>query len=243
MELQVIQIEEGFWSLEMGFVRAYLAEGDDCAFLFDTGIEGCNIKEKASEITDKKIIVLNTHSDPDHVGGNAKFNEVWLHPADYFKYLKDGGQTFSNVNALKEGQLFENGSFCFETIYLPGHTPGSVAFLEKEKRFLIAGDMFSIMVYLWGEGRNIYAYMNSLEVLEKRKDEFDKIYAYHGSQVLEPDVIDHFRECAEGILNGSIKGFKDTGSGFETGDALIYTTGKANILFDPIEAFSNIKIK
>lgn len=230
---QAIELKDNLWSIEMGYVRAYLAIGDKCAFLFDTGLAGGDIRDCVSGITDKEIVVLNTHCDYDHVGCNDQFDNVYLHPADFYKYFIDGGKTFDSVKPLYEGQIFDNGGFTFEVIYLPGHTPGSVAYLEKNKRFLIGGDMFSIMVYLWGPERNIYAYKYSLNKIEARASEFDYIYAYHGNRLLGPEVIGYFKECVEGILDGSIQGFVDENSGFDTGSAKIYSTGKANILFDP----------
>ena len=239
MAIQKTQVKENLWSLEMGYVRAYLAVGEDSAFLFDTGLAGNDMRSAVSEITDKKIIVLNTHSDYDHVGSNAQFDDIYLHPADYFKYGADGGGSLEGVKPICDGQIFDNGIFCFEAIYLPGHTPGSVAFLEKNRRFLVGGDMFSIMVYLWGKERSIYAYRQSLEKLKRREAEFDHILAYHGEMVLGTEAIENFAECVNGILDGSIKGFKDTTSGFDTGNALVYSTGKANILLNPEESGIN----
>ena len=233
MAHQAVKLKGNLWSIEMGFVRAYLAVGENSVFLFDTGLPGGDIKSCVEEITDKEIIVLNTHSDFDHVGCNNQFETVYLHPADYFKYLKDGGRTFSNVHPLYEGQIFDNGEYQFEVIYLPGHTPGSVAFLEKKNRFLIAGDMFSIMLYLWEPQRSIHAYKFSLAKLKSRADEFDYIYTYHGNRLLGPDVIEYFEECVQGILDGSLQGVIEENSGFDIGPAKVYSTGKANIAFDP----------
>lgn len=41
----------------------------------------------------------------------------------------------------------------FEVVLIPGHTPGSIALWEKEKRFLISGDsVTNATTFLFGRG-------------------------------------------------------------------------------------------
>ncbi len=43
---------------------------------------------------------------------------------------------------LKDGQVFELGGRALETILVPGHTPGSAIFLDREDHLVFSGDSF-----------------------------------------------------------------------------------------------------
>ncbi|MHB1346107.1 MAG: MBL fold metallo-hydrolase [Candidatus Humimicrobiaceae bacterium] len=77
-------ISEGLWSIEdYGFDMAYLVEGTEKALLVDTGMGIGDIKKIVKKITPKPVIVVNTHGDPDHCGGNFQFSEACMHPYDF----------------------------------------------------------------------------------------------------------------------------------------------------------------
>ena len=41
---------------------------------------------------------------------------------------------------LSEHQIFDLGGRSLEVLFTPGHTPGSVVFLDRKNKFLFAGD-------------------------------------------------------------------------------------------------------
>ena len=57
-------------------VISYLVLGDDKAVLIDTGNGIGDIKAVVYRITDLPVMVLNTHTHGDHIGGNHQFKEV-----------------------------------------------------------------------------------------------------------------------------------------------------------------------
>ena len=69
--------------------------------------------------------------------------------------------------ALKEGDHINIGGRFFEVLHVPGHTPGSLALLDRLNRILITGDLVSKMmpVFLFGEGRDYDAYLRTLQKL------------------------------------------------------------------------------
>jgi glyoxylase-like metal-dependent hydrolase (beta-lactamase superfamily II) len=71
-----------YYIMEMFGVGSYLFLGDDRALLSDTGNGYMDIRKPVAKITDKPLIVMNTHGHADHAGGNAQFKEIYLHPAD-----------------------------------------------------------------------------------------------------------------------------------------------------------------
>ena len=54
-------------------VISYLIIGKKRALLFDTGMGISDIKKVTAELTKLPIVVLNSHTHDDHVGGNWQF--------------------------------------------------------------------------------------------------------------------------------------------------------------------------
>ena len=63
-------------------VSMFLIEGDESAMLIDTGAGIGDLKAQVEQLTDKPVIVVNTHGHLDHTGGNMQFKEVWVDPDD-----------------------------------------------------------------------------------------------------------------------------------------------------------------
>ena len=75
------EVEPGTWLVsEPGHVNCFLVEGTERAVLVDTGLGIADIGSAARQMTDKPILVVNTHSHSDHRGGNWRFTDVAAHP-------------------------------------------------------------------------------------------------------------------------------------------------------------------
>jgi glyoxylase-like metal-dependent hydrolase (beta-lactamase superfamily II) len=66
---------------EPGHVNCFLVEGDELAVLVDTGLGLADIGAAVRDLTDRPILVVNTHGHDDHRGGNHLFDQVAAHPA------------------------------------------------------------------------------------------------------------------------------------------------------------------
>lgn len=124
---------------------------------------GCYYKAEQNEL-DSYILknnlklksILHTHSHLDHMFGTAyladKYNlDLWICKEDlvtyqsYEKVCKVYGVpiTFSPNPTPKFfdlKQLIQIDGIKFEILFVPGHSPGHVAFYNKENNFLINGD-------------------------------------------------------------------------------------------------------
>jgi glyoxylase-like metal-dependent hydrolase (beta-lactamase superfamily II) len=56
--------------------------GQQKAALIDTGCGIGNLRKAVEEVTDRPVIVINTHTHPDHLGSNRQFDEIAMfdHP-------------------------------------------------------------------------------------------------------------------------------------------------------------------
>ncbi len=59
--------------------------GSQKAALIDTGCGIGNLHKAVEEVTDKPVIVINTHTHPDHLGSNYQFDEIAMfdHPLSH----------------------------------------------------------------------------------------------------------------------------------------------------------------
>ena len=58
-------------------VISYLIVGEKRALLFDTGMGISDIKKVVEELTKLPVVVVNSHSHDDHVGGNWQFDTIY----------------------------------------------------------------------------------------------------------------------------------------------------------------------
>jgi glyoxylase-like metal-dependent hydrolase (beta-lactamase superfamily II) len=124
---------------------------------------GCFEKEEENELTEfintNTLVVkqlINTHCHIDHVLGNAfvkrKFNVALSIHAVEEPMLKAVKTYASNYgfpqyqdstpdSFLSEGEMVSFGNQKLEILFVPGHSPGHVAFYHRESNVLVGGDV------------------------------------------------------------------------------------------------------
>lgn len=100
--------------------------------------------------------LINTHCHIDHVLGNAfvkdKFGvELYMHendlpvlqavPSYSAAYGFANYQTSQPDHFLKEGDIHKIGNIEFEVLFLPGHAPGHIGFMNESEKVFIGGDV------------------------------------------------------------------------------------------------------
>ncbi|MCL1849059.1 MAG: MBL fold metallo-hydrolase [Clostridiales bacterium] len=202
----IVQIDGNSWQIEEGMVRSLLFAGTKKALLVDTGFGKGSIKDTAESLTDKPIMLVNSHADGDHVGCNGQFAEAYMHPAEFAGYQEacpDG----AIARPLWEGDSIDLGGRVFEVILIPGHTPGSIALLDRENRILVSGDSISESpIFMFGKTRSLNAYIHSMQKLMALSGAFDQVYPSHGPCPLEKDRIGKLIDFAGCVLRGEVEG-------------------------------------
>lgn len=201
MAITTTLVRENMYILDDGRVRCFLFVGDDSALLVDTAFPDSDIASVVKDITSLPVKVVLTHGDGDHTGGVKSFGECYVHAGDESLLAPD-----ITKHELKDGDILSVGEFCFEVIHIPGHTYGSVAFLEKEKRFILTGDgvQKNGPIFMFGDKRNFPLYLESLERLDAMKDQFDLIYPSHNVYPLTTDAIRNCIKDATAVYEGKI---------------------------------------
>ena len=151
------QYEEGTWIISFmeGTEYIYLLEGDEYALLTDTGYGINNLRAFAVRLTDKPILVANTHYHPDHSAGNGEWESVMLsegweidapsvetpgagpydlstypHPDYEKKIVHDGDEIDLGGRVIRILEAY------------PAHCNSSLFFIDEKHKLILSGDEF-----------------------------------------------------------------------------------------------------
>ena len=200
----LIQIDDATYRYEDNGVRFFILVDSESALLIDSGMNVKNIKEIVLSVTNKPFKLINTHADPDHIGANNEFSSFMMHPSESANYYNESTRE-GNITPVYDKSVISLGDRELEVILIPGHTPGSIALLDKKNRVLYSGDSIQDdKIFLFGQMREINAYISSLERLNNIKSSFDTIYPSHGTPVLNPSFIDRLLVGVKKVKNKEI---------------------------------------
>ncbi|MCZ8521270.1 MULTISPECIES: MBL fold metallo-hydrolase [Paenibacillus] len=243
----VHRIDEGIYHLfEAAGVGCTLVTGTDQALLLDTGYGFGDLERTVRRLTDLPLLVVNSHGHIDHIGGNHAFGEAYLHEDDMdlarqhssealregmlkavdSGVLPDGFQGEAYIRrklpswtGIREGHVFRLGDRDLEVYHTPGHSPGSIALLDRKTGTLLGADTVMPMVWLFlPESTSVSVYQASLEKL--RRLPFRRIVSSHFPHALD-------RSCLEGLIRCASRIDVSKSVPYSTplaeGEALLYT--------------------
>lgn len=202
---EIIQIDSNTWRFEDGFVRFFLLVGDDRAAMIDSGVNCPDAAALAKTVTDKPVILVNTHGDGDHTSGTAGFSEIHIFSEDYINCGIKQNFPETTLVELKDGQEIELGNRPLKIVHIPGHTSGSAAIIDVRKRVLYSGDSVQKgHIYMFGNKREPMNFEKSLEKLISLRSEYDRIYASHDEPIIEGDYAEKVLHSWKRVMNGEI---------------------------------------
>ncbi len=202
---EIIQINENTWRFEDGFVRFFLLAGKEKAAMIDSGVNSKDALEQAKKLTDKSIMLLNTHGDGDHTSGTAGFDKIYMHKADHENCHVKERYPETVLEPVTDGDCIDLGDRLLKIIHIPGHTYGSIAILDVKNRVLIAGDSVQTgHIYMFGDKRDPDSFEASLDKLIRMKDSFDVIYSSHDDFLLPADHIDAVKAAWKKARSGEV---------------------------------------
>jgi len=175
-----------------------LSDDDGNALVIDPGAEAGAL---ADVVDSRGLTVIGypfTHGHYDHVCAIADLHvrhpaPCWMHPLDLAWAFTPANQNLpwytqpersripGFTPAWQEDGPFSIGPFMFETLFLPGHSPGSVAFHFPKEKVLIGGDVLfkGSMGRADLPGGDLATLMNSLRRLASLPAE-TRVYPGHG---------------------------------------------------------------
>lgn len=216
----------------MGGELCYLVEGLERALLIDSLCGVGSLKAYVEALTELPVMVALTHAHGDHCGGAWEYEECYLHPDDLplfysqkqtssqnrFNFVsasplvKEGYVTMGDVVPARpiktypiyEGDVFDLGGVELEVISVPGHSYGTVVFLDRAKRLIFSGDACNIRTIIGHFGATtVEEYRNSLLHFKTHAENFDICYGGHGFYPVKNTVIDEAITLCNQIMAGT----------------------------------------
>ena len=119
------------------------------------------------------------------------------------------------IRPLEEGQTFDLGGRIVTAYECPGHTEGSMVFLDDESRILFAGDACNCNLLINKKPGtlgfvSIERALTALERVSGMKDKYDKLYNGHCDfrpfgEPLDESVLTNAIGCCQDLVSGNYK--------------------------------------
>jgi glyoxylase-like metal-dependent hydrolase (beta-lactamase superfamily II) len=194
---------------------AYLIVGDKKALLFDTGMGISDIKKVTAELTKLPILVLNSHTHDDHVGGNWEFTTVYGMDTDFTRKNAEGSHEDAQAEItpdqicgilpkgfdpktyatrpwkitayIHDGDHFDLGGRTIEVIATPGHTPDAISLIDRANGLLFTGDTYyPAPIWLFRPETGLKAYAASISRLNALAPVIKLVLGAHNIPVASP---------------------------------------------------------
>jgi glyoxylase-like metal-dependent hydrolase (beta-lactamase superfamily II) len=214
-------------------VISYLIVGEKRALLFDTGMGISDIKKVTSELTKLPIIVLNSHTHDDHVGGNWQFPNVYGMDTDFTRKNAMGSQEDAQAEVtpdqicgtlpagfdpktyvtrpwkitavILDGDRLDLGGRKLEVLATPGHTPDAISLIDRANGLLFTGDTYyPAPIWLFRPETDLVAYASSIRRLAALGPQVKLVLGAHNIPVASPTVLGQLISAFDKVQSGKV---------------------------------------
>lgn len=217
----------------------YLIIGENQALLFDTGMGISDVKKIVTELTKLPIIVLNSHTHDDHVGGNWQFDKIYGMDTEFTRTNSRGSRADAQeeitpdqicgalpkgfdskayvtrpwkiTSYLHDGQRFDLGGRMVEVIATPGHTPDAISLIDRSNGLLFTGDTYyPAPIWLYRPETDLDAYAASIARLAALVPQIKLVLGAHNIPIAQPAVLLRLVAAFDAVRKGKISPTPDT---------------------------------
>lgn len=212
---------------------SYLILGTNRALLFDTGMGISDIKKLTTELTRLPVVVLNSHTHNDHVGGNWEFKSIYGMDTDFTRQNAKGsrddaqaeiapGEICGKLPAgfdrkayatkpwtittyIHDGDRIDLGERSLQVIATPGHTPDAICLLDRKNGLLFTGDTYyPAPIWLFRPETDLNAYDQSVRKLVGLVPQIKLVLGAHNVPVASPSVLPRLLAAFEDVRAGKV---------------------------------------
>ena len=236
----------------------YLIVGDTSAALFDTGLGIGNLRRVVAMLTTLPVVVLNSHTHNDHVGGNWQFGTVYGMDTEFTRTNARGSRDdaqaeiapdqlcgamptgfdraayatrpWTIAHVAHDGDRIDLGGRALEIVATPGHTPDAISLLDRANGLLFTGDTFYPgEIWLYRPETDLDAYVASVKRLAALAPRLRTVLGAHNVPVASPKALAALVVAIERVRAGSASG-QMSGKALGGGKALYRSGAMAFIL-------------
>lgn len=215
-------------------VISYLIVGDQRALLFDTGMGISDIKKVTAELTPLPIVVLNSHTHNDHVGGNWEFQTVYGMDTSFTRANARGSRADAQAELaagqvcghlpkgfdaksyatrpwkiskfVHDGEWIDLGGRSLEVLATPGHTPDAISLFDRGNALLFTGDTYyPAPIWLFRPETDLAAYDASIKRLARLEPQVKLVLGAHNIPVASPSVLPQLVTAFEVVRGGKVQ--------------------------------------
>jgi glyoxylase-like metal-dependent hydrolase (beta-lactamase superfamily II) len=235
-------------------VISYLIVGHKQAVLFDTGMGISDIHKITTKLTSRPVVVLNSHTHDDHVGGNWQFTFIFGMDTEFTRRNAKGSREDAQEeitpdqicgdmpkgfdakvyatkpwkisHAIHEGFKVNLGGRTLEVLSTPGHTPDAISLIDRENRLLFTGDTYyPAPIWLFRPETDFDTYDASIKRLAALAPDVKLVLGAHNIPVAEPSILPRLVTAFEAVRAGKVPSQKSEG-----GKTLYVTDGISFLL-------------
>lgn len=211
----------------------YLIVGERKALLFDTGMGISDIKKVTAELTKLPIVVVNSHTHDDHVGGNWQFATIYGMDTDFTRKNAQGSREDAQAEitpdqicgtlpkgfdskayatrpwkitaTLHDGNHIDLGGRSLEVIATPGHTPDAISLIDRANGLLFTGDTYyPAPIWLFRPETDLDAYAKSIRRLAALAPQVKIVLGAHNIPVASPTVLPRLVAAFDAVRAGKV---------------------------------------
>ncbi len=223
------KITDNTWVISFmnGSEYMYLLEGDEKALLLDTGYGVGNLRAFVEKLTDKPLLVANTHFHPDHSAGNGEFEEVmvakgWAIDAPSVNMpgmvpfdLEQLPHPDYKKKIVGEGDIIDLGNRKIQVMDVaPAHCNSSLFFYDEDNGMIFVGDeLEAAQVNLFDNSNNPDAPYEVRSRLDNMKSNCERIEELipnikyicpnHNGTPIASTYVNQFIEMVDAIYAGT----------------------------------------
>lgn len=218
---------------------SYLIVGQKRALLFDTGMGISDIKKVVEELTKLPVVVLNSHTHDDHVGGNWEFDTIYGMDTKFTRTNAKGSREDAQAEItpdqicgelpkgfdpkmyatrpwtiatfLQDDDRIDLGERNLEVIATPGHTPDAISLFDRANGLLFTGDTYyPAPIWLYRPETDLNAYAASIRRLAALAPQVKVVLGAHNIPVASPEVLPKLVAAFDQVRTGKVKPIADS---------------------------------
>jgi glyoxylase-like metal-dependent hydrolase (beta-lactamase superfamily II) len=198
-----------------------------------------DVKKVVAELTKLPVIVLNSHTHDDHVGGNWEFSTIYGMDTDVTRENARGSRVDAQAEITpdricgtlpqgfdskayatrpwkitaytRDGDRFDLGGRTLEVIATPGHTPDAISLIDRGNGLLFTGDTYyPAPIWLFRPETDLDAYAASIRHLAALAPQVKVVIGAHNIPVASPTVLGRLVAAFDEVRAGTIRPVPDS---------------------------------